>query len=87
VAEGESLRVATATGAITLPVQIGAIVDRVVWLPAHSPGSWISELGVAAGGLVELSPAGALPQQDQAALAATGVDPAAVAGPAEGVRG
>jgi NADH-quinone oxidoreductase subunit G len=87
VAPGETLRVSTERGSVTLPVQIGAIADRVVWVPTHSPGSWVSALGVPAGAVVGLSPAGPVTNPADAHLAGTAADPAVVAGPAEGVRG
>ena len=43
--------VATAHGEITLPLEITDMPDRVVWLPANSPGSAVyRDLGVQAGG-------------------------------------
>ena len=37
-ANGGKVTVSTATGAITADVRVTAMPDRVVWLPAHSPG-------------------------------------------------
>jgi hypothetical protein len=43
--------VATAHGEITLPLEITDMPDRVVWLPANSPGSAVHrDLGVQAEG-------------------------------------
>jgi NADH-quinone oxidoreductase subunit G len=50
--------VSTERGAITLPVEIGMLPDRVVWLPLNSPGSAVyAELGPAVGHIVRLRPA------------------------------
>jgi NADH-quinone oxidoreductase subunit G len=47
--------VATAHGEITLPLEITDMPDRVVWLPANSPGSAVHrDLGVQAGGVVKI---------------------------------
>jgi len=56
VVEGAKLTVRTARGAVTLPARVAPMPDRVVWLPADSPGSAVrSTLGVGAGAVVELS--------------------------------
>jgi NADH-quinone oxidoreductase subunit G len=50
---GGKVTVATARGAITVPVQIADMPDRVVWLPANSAGCAVrSELGAGHGTLV-----------------------------------
>jgi NADH-quinone oxidoreductase subunit G len=36
--DGGKVSVATGTGAITLPVRVTDLPDRVVWLPANAPG-------------------------------------------------
>ncbi|MGH3373842.1 MAG: molybdopterin-dependent oxidoreductase, partial [Actinoallomurus sp.] len=47
--------VATAHGEITLPLEITEMPDRVVWLPANSPGSAVyRDLGLQAGGVVKI---------------------------------
>jgi NADH-quinone oxidoreductase subunit G len=47
--------VATAHGEITLPLEVTAMPDRVVWLPANSPGSAVyRDLGLQAGGVVKI---------------------------------
>jgi len=52
-AGGGKVTVATAAGAITLPVAIADMPDRVVWLPANSAGCAVrSELGAGHGTLV-----------------------------------
>ncbi len=59
LADGDRLTVTGATGAITLPVRVTEMPDRVVWLPMRSPGSEVrSGLGTAPGGVVRLSVAG-----------------------------
>jgi NADH-quinone oxidoreductase subunit G len=56
LADGDRLTVTGAGGAISLPVRITEMPDRVVWLPMRSPGSEIrSQLGTAPGGVVTLS--------------------------------
>jgi NADH-quinone oxidoreductase subunit G len=37
-ADGGRVTVSTANGAVTTDVRVTAMPDRVVWLPAHSPG-------------------------------------------------
>jgi NADH-quinone oxidoreductase subunit G len=47
--------VATAHGEITLPLEITDMPDRVVWVPANSPGSAVyRDLGVQAGDVVKI---------------------------------
>jgi NADH-quinone oxidoreductase subunit G len=56
VAEGDRVTVRTDRGAITLPLRLAAMPDRVVWLPANSPGSAVRRtLGAGAGAVVQLS--------------------------------
>ncbi len=57
-AEGaEAVTVRTGLGAITLPLVITDMPDRVVWLPMNSPGSAVlTELGVASGAVVDIEP-------------------------------
>lgn len=58
VAEGDPVVVSTPTGAITLPLAIADLPDRVVWLPLNSAGSAVHEhLGVTAGALVAIGAA------------------------------
>ena len=59
-AEGaEAVTVRTAHGAITLPLVITDMPDRVVWLPMNSPGSAVlTGLGVASGAVVDVEPGG-----------------------------
>ncbi|RJO78285.1 NADH-quinone oxidoreductase subunit G [Nocardia panacis] len=54
-APNDPVTVATERGAITLPLLITDLPDRVVWLPLNSPGSAVGEhLAVQPGGLVRL---------------------------------
>lgn len=54
-ADGEAVTVSTPRGAITLPLCVTEIGDRVVWLPMNSPGSSIHrQLGVTAGAVVAI---------------------------------
>jgi NADH-quinone oxidoreductase subunit G len=47
--------VASEHGEITLPLEIADMPDRVVWLPANSPGSAVHrDLGLQAGGIVKI---------------------------------
>ncbi|MDR0432922.1 MAG: NADH-quinone oxidoreductase subunit G [Bifidobacteriaceae bacterium] len=56
VRDGERLTVSTEAGAITVPVRIGEIPDRVVWLPTNSSGCQVrATLGVS-GGIVQIEP-------------------------------
>jgi NADH-quinone oxidoreductase subunit G len=60
LAEGDTVRVSTGAGAITIPVTIRDMADHVIWLPTNSPGSAVrSTLGVDAGGAVSLTKGGA----------------------------
>jgi len=55
-ADGGKVTVATGHGAITVPVEITDMPDRVVWLPANSAGSEVrSALRVGHGALVSIS--------------------------------
>ncbi|OAN40630.1 NADH-quinone oxidoreductase subunit G [Mycolicibacterium iranicum] len=59
VADGELLTVSTDRGAITLPLEVTDMDDRVVWLPLNSPGSNVHEtLGVSPGAVVSIGRAG-----------------------------
>ncbi len=51
-ADGDLVTVSTRHGAITLPLEISELVDRVVWLPLNSPGSAVYQQLVAAAGYV-----------------------------------
>ncbi|KWX20615.1 NADH dehydrogenase [Mycolicibacterium wolinskyi] len=54
-ADGDPVTVSTDRGAITLPLAITDMADRVVWLPMNSPGSAVhTQLGVTAGALVSI---------------------------------
>jgi NADH-quinone oxidoreductase subunit G len=55
VADGDDLSVSTARGTITVPVSIGEVPDRVVWLPTNARGCAVRrELGAVAGDIVRL---------------------------------
>ncbi len=59
LAEDDTVRVSTATGALTVPVSIREMADDVIWLPTNSPGSTVrSTLGVDAGTAVSLTKGG-----------------------------
>jgi NADH-quinone oxidoreductase subunit G len=56
VVEGGPVTVRTGLGAITLPALLAPMPDRVVWLPANSPGSTVRvTLGVGAGAVVDIA--------------------------------
>jgi len=56
VMAGDDLKVATAQGAITVPVVIAEVADSVVWLPTNARGSAVRPtLGVTSGAVVNLS--------------------------------
>ncbi|MGV0771822.1 NADH-quinone oxidoreductase subunit G [Mycobacterium syngnathidarum] len=58
VAPGDPVTVSTERGAVTLPLTVTEMPERVVWLPTNSPGSAIHrQLGVSAGALVSIGPA------------------------------
>jgi len=55
VASGDKVTVATIIGSVTVPLDVTAMEDGVVWLPANSPGSAVrAELGAGHGGRVTL---------------------------------
>jgi NADH-quinone oxidoreductase subunit G len=56
---GDAVTVTGPAGSVTLPVEVGDVLDDVVWLPTRSPGCHVyRDLGVRAGGSVRLSPGG-----------------------------
>ncbi len=58
-AEGHDVTVSTERGSITLPLILGELPDRVVWLPTNSAGSSVrATLGVDAGAVVSISATG-----------------------------
>jgi NADH-quinone oxidoreductase subunit G len=62
VAAGDDISVSTARGTITVPVSIGEVPDRVVWLPTNARGCAVrATLGAVAGDVVSLSSGGAPP--------------------------
>jgi NADH-quinone oxidoreductase subunit G len=59
VVDGDALTVTGPAGAVTLPVRLTEMPDRVVWLPMRSPGSEVrAQLGTGPGGVVRLAAAG-----------------------------
>ncbi|MGW1738606.1 NADH-quinone oxidoreductase subunit G [Nocardia sp. NPDC001965] len=55
VAEGDPITVTTPRGAVTLPLAVTEMPDRVVWLPMNSPGCSIhTDLGARPGDVVTL---------------------------------
>ncbi|OMC02576.1 NADH-quinone oxidoreductase subunit G [Mycolicibacterium fortuitum] len=57
-AAGDPVTVSTECGAVTLPLSVTEMPDRVVWLPANSPGSAVHrQLGVTAGAVVSIGQA------------------------------
>jgi NADH-quinone oxidoreductase subunit G len=61
-ADGQPVTVATPTGAITLPLTITEMPDRVVWVPLNSPGSQTNvALGASPGAVVAISAEGGRP--------------------------
>ncbi len=56
-ADGEPVQVSTPAGAITLPLMVTDMPDRVVWIPQNSPGSRVGEhLRARAGAIVTVAP-------------------------------
>ncbi|WP_434582289.1 NADH-quinone oxidoreductase subunit G [Carbonactinospora thermoautotrophica] len=54
--DGDLVTVATDRGAVTLPLVVTAMPERVVWVPANSPGSVVHrDLGVTAGAIVRIA--------------------------------
>jgi NADH-quinone oxidoreductase subunit G len=43
-ADGGKVTVATSRGTITVPAEIADMPDRVVWLPANSPGGSVLQI-------------------------------------------
>ena len=57
---GETVTVAGPGGSVTLPVQVGDVIEGVVWLPMNSPGCHIhADLGAVPGSPVRLTSGGA----------------------------
>ena len=54
--DGDAVTVSTDRGAITLPLAVTEMPDRVVWLPQNSPGSAVgATLAAGAGDLVAIA--------------------------------
>jgi NADH-quinone oxidoreductase subunit G len=61
-AEGELVTVSTPSGAISLPLEVTELPDRVVWLPLNSPGSAVAAtLRASIGDVVAIAPGGDTP--------------------------
>ena len=59
LAEGDTVRVSSTSGALTVPITIREMAEDVIWLPTNSPGSAVrSTLGVDAGAAVSLTKGG-----------------------------
>jgi len=74
-ADGGMVTVSTDRGAITLPLEVTEMPDRVVWVPTHSPGSHVRRsLAGSAGAVVRIARAevGTPPAATVAADAARG---------------
>jgi NADH-quinone oxidoreductase subunit G len=55
LADGDKVTVATAAGAVTVPLYVTEMADGVVWLPTNSPGSAVrADLGAGHGSRVTL---------------------------------
>jgi NADH-quinone oxidoreductase subunit G len=53
--DGDLVVVSTDRGTVTLPLAVTDMLDRVVWLPAKSPGCAVHrDLGVEAGAVVRI---------------------------------
>ena len=60
--DGDPVTVRSARGALTLPLTVTAMADRVAWLPLNSPGCHVHQsLGVTAGALVSIEPEQGVP--------------------------
>jgi NADH-quinone oxidoreductase subunit G len=56
LADGAPVRIAGPSGSFTLPLEVtGDMADCAVWVPTNSPGASLSEFGLSAGDVVELS--------------------------------
>ncbi|MCA4724939.1 MULTISPECIES: NADH-quinone oxidoreductase subunit G [Mycolicibacterium] len=59
VADGDQVTVRTDRGAISAPLAVTDMPDRVVWLPLNSPGCSVHrQLGVGIGAVVDIEPGG-----------------------------
>jgi NADH-quinone oxidoreductase subunit G len=69
VADGAALLIGTERGALTLPLEVTEMPDRVVWVPQNSPGSQVHlQLGATAGSVVTIAaaPAEVVPAEQPA---------------------
>ena len=54
--DGQPVTVTTGRGSVTVPLEVTAMPDGVVWLPLNSPGSAVhSQLGVTTGAVVHIT--------------------------------
>ncbi|RDG38746.1 NADH-quinone oxidoreductase subunit G [Streptomyces corynorhini] len=65
VKDGDELAVSGPAGAVTFPLRVTVMPDRVVWLPLNSTGSGVlADTGAAPGTLVRIAPAGSAAPAD-----------------------
>ncbi len=57
--DGDVVTVKGPAGAVSAPLAVTEMVDHVVWIPANSAGSRVTDLGVGVGGLVTVTAGGA----------------------------
>jgi NADH-quinone oxidoreductase subunit G len=58
VADGDKITVSSGLGAVTLPVRLADLPDRVVWVPANAPGCSVTrDLRAGAGDVVKIGSA------------------------------
>jgi NADH-quinone oxidoreductase subunit G len=58
--DGQPVTIATGRGSVTVPLEVTAMPDGVVWLPLNSPGSAVhNQLGVTTGAVVHITTGGA----------------------------
>ena len=57
--DGQPVTIATGRGSVTVPLEVTAMPDGVVWLPLNSPGSAVhNQLGVTTGAVVHITTGG-----------------------------
>jgi NADH-quinone oxidoreductase subunit G len=57
--DGQPVTIATGRGSVTVPLEVTAMPEGVVWLPLNSPGSAVhSQLGVTTGAVVHITTGG-----------------------------
>jgi NADH-quinone oxidoreductase subunit G len=56
----DSVTISGPLGSVTLPLEIGSVVDGAVWVPLNSPGCHVyTDLGVVVGDTVTITAGGA----------------------------